>query len=60
TKTLGKITEELARVEKKLANKNFMDKAPPEVVEKERGKVAELTEKIEKINGALERVRSLG
>lgn len=42
---LEQVEKDLARVEGKLANPAFMAKAPPAVVEKERGKQAELADK---------------
>ena len=46
---LGKVNKELERTEKKLANPNFVDKAPPAVVDKERGIRDELTDRLAKI-----------
>lgn len=42
---LAQVEKDLSRVEAKLANPDFTAKAPAEVVEKERGKRAELSEK---------------
>jgi valyl-tRNA synthetase len=55
-KELEKVTEELGRVEKKLANRQFTDKAPPEVVEKNRGIVAELARQRDKLTENLARL----
>jgi len=41
-KELQRVSDELDRTTKKLANQNFVKKAPPEVVAKERDKAAEL------------------
>ena len=46
--------EDLDRVEKKLGNPAFVDKAPAEVVEKERGKQRELTDLVGKIQAQLD------
>ena len=43
----------LAAVEKKLANKNFIDRAPREIVEKEEGKKRDLLVKIDQLRTAL-------
>jgi len=45
---------ELARVEAKLANSNFLDKAPPDVVEKERRKLQEFTALLGKLRSQRE------
>ena len=45
TKELENIGREIERTEKKLANEKFISKAPPEVVENERGKLAGYEEK---------------
>jgi len=52
TKEIDKKQQEYDRTEAKLSNSNFVDKAPPEVVEKERSKVAieKLQEQLEKIS----------
>jgi len=53
-----KLLTELERKEKKLSNENFLKKAPPEVVEKERSIYEELKEKLSKLEeliGTLER-----
>ncbi|TYR30994.1 valine--tRNA ligase [Mesorhizobium microcysteis] len=60
SKELGKNADEIARIEKKLANPNFLAKAAPEVVEAEREKQAELAEARSKLNTALARVRDAG
>ncbi|NPA32542.1 MAG: valine--tRNA ligase [Aquificae bacterium] len=51
-----KLLKELERVERKLSNENFVKKAPPEVVEKEKrikGEIEEELKKIEEILGVL-------
>jgi valyl-tRNA synthetase len=45
TRELEQVEKDLARVEGKLANPAFVAKAPPAIVEKERGKQAELADK---------------
>jgi len=47
------LAKDLARVEGKLNNPSFMDKAPDEVIVKERGKQAELSSKLAAINERL-------
>ncbi len=58
-KELAKVTKEYAGIEKKLSNKNFTAKAPAEVITKEKGKLAEVGEKIDKLTAALERIKDL-
>lgn len=55
-KEINKLTKEIERIETKLQNPHFIDKAPQEVVEKERMKLTDfqmtlkkLTERVEKI-----------
>jgi valyl-tRNA synthetase len=59
TKEVTRAGEELARVQKKLANGDFLAKAKEEVVEKERGKAGQLEEKIKTLNGSLDRILKL-
>jgi valyl-tRNA synthetase len=48
-----KALAERQRTEAKLANAAFVDRAPPEIVERERARLAELAERVEKIDGYL-------
>ncbi|OSM04854.1 putative valyl-tRNA synthetase [Magnetofaba australis IT-1] len=57
-KALGKLEGDLAKVRKKLGNASFLDKAKPEVVEKERAKEAELAQKAEGVSEALARINA--
>ena len=59
-KELAKVTEEIARLHKKLSNEKFVANAPEEVVEAEREKLAEYGEAQGRLSAALERVRSAG
>jgi valyl-tRNA synthetase len=52
-----KTTSEIQRTEAKLANAAFMDKAPREIIEREKEKLAELARRVGKIE---EYVRALG
>ncbi|MBF0620881.1 MAG: valine--tRNA ligase [Magnetococcales bacterium] len=58
-KSLKKLDNELGRVIKKLANPNFVSRAKPEVVEKERNKEHELKEKQNGLTEALTRIQAL-
>ena len=53
-KEIEKHAKDLGRSEQKLANANFVDRAPPEIVDKERSRVAELRDAI----GRLEEQRA--
>jgi valyl-tRNA synthetase len=48
-----KLEKELSRSQKKLENPNFLNRAPAEIVQKEREKVAELKTQLEKVAGEL-------
>ena len=48
-KEIKKIEKEMEGSTKKLSNKGFLDKAPDEIVEKVREKVAVMNEKIDKL-----------
>ncbi len=50
TKEREKIKKKLAQIERKLQNKEFLEKAPKEVVEKEKNAYNELKERLFKIN----------
>jgi valyl-tRNA synthetase len=56
-KEIDKLGADLAKVEGKLGNPSFVDKAPEEVVAKERGRAAELSESIAKLCASLKRIR---
>jgi valyl-tRNA synthetase len=47
------------RIEKKLANPNFVDKAPQAVVGKEREKLTEIKSALETLQLQLEKIRNL-
>ncbi|MBN2396884.1 MAG: valine--tRNA ligase [Deltaproteobacteria bacterium] len=57
---IKKIEKDLAFVSKKLGNRDFMEKASPEVVEKEENKFNALKEKGRVLEDALDRLRSMG
>ncbi|MBD3866716.1 MAG: valine--tRNA ligase [Acidobacteria bacterium] len=52
-KDLAKAEKDLAGREKKLHNPSFMERAPAEVVEKERSICSELREKVQRLRGSL-------
>ncbi len=53
-KELAKVTEEIARLHKKLSNDKFVASAPAEIVEAEREKLTEYREAQEKLSVALD------
>jgi len=56
-KELNKLAKELATVTKKLANRNFLDKAPPDVVEKVKAKDTGLQAKQQKLEDHLNKIK---
>ncbi len=58
TKSIAKLETELNKSQKKLNNKGFVSKAPEEVVQKEKDKVAENQSKLERLQHNLARVQS--
>jgi valyl-tRNA synthetase len=54
-----KALQDQARVRSKLANENFVRNAPPEVVETERARDAELERTLASLTSQLERIRRL-
>lgn len=58
-KETGKVEQEFSITQRKLSNEDFLARAPHDVVEKEREKGARLGEKLEKLRGHLDRLRSL-
>jgi valyl-tRNA synthetase len=58
-KEVGKVEHELARVQKKLDNGDFLSKAKEEVVEKEREKASQFEEKIRTLRSSLEKIREI-
>ncbi len=59
-KEIAKVTEEIARLHKKLSNEKFVANAPEEIVAAEREKLAEFLEAQGKLQMALSRVREAG
>ena len=59
TKEVDKIADEIARVQKKLTNPDFVRKAKPEIIQKEREKASQYEEKIRTLKGSLEKIREI-
>ncbi|HEY7772081.1 MAG TPA: valine--tRNA ligase [Marinagarivorans sp.] len=58
-KEVGKMEVEIKKLEGKLSNAGFVDKAPAEVVQKEKGRLAGLVENLEKLGKQKEKIASL-
>ena len=58
-KQLEKLNNDKLRIGNKLENKNFTDKAPPEIVQKERDKLTEIDVTVNRLTEQLERIRKL-
>ncbi len=58
-KQLAKLGEQVALIEKKLGNQGFVSKAPAEVVDKERAKLAAMAEEKDKLAALEQRLRSV-
>ena len=59
TREASKVEEELARIQKKLSNPEFLSKAKKEVIQKEREKSTQHEEKLRALNLSLERLREI-
>ncbi|MDP2682856.1 MAG: valine--tRNA ligase [Deltaproteobacteria bacterium] len=57
-KDIEKIERELLAVERKMSNKEFIEKAPKEVVEKDKARLEELLQKKMKLEQGVERVKT--
>ena len=58
-KEIGRLTDDVARTESKLANPSFVDKAPEAVVQKERAKLADHAAAIANLKVQRERIATL-
>ncbi len=58
-KETGKLQKELNGISKKLSNEDFLDKAPEDVIQKARNRHESLSEKQQKLQENLDRIRSL-
>jgi len=56
-KELTRVSEDLSRTQRKLQNQDFVSRARPEAVEKEKGKAGALAEREAKVQESLERVK---
>ena len=58
-KQLEQLRKDLERIDKKLGNESFVSKAPAEVVDKERGKRADLEERLATLETQLAELKTL-
>jgi valyl-tRNA synthetase len=58
-KEIQRIEKDLPRVEGKLADPSFIDKAPQQVVEKEQARLAEMRSGLQRLKAQAERIRAL-
>ncbi len=58
-KEVEKLNKEASRLNGKLNNANFVDKAPADVVEKEKLKLADANSALEKLNAQLEKIKNM-
>ncbi len=58
-KEIAKVEKDVTMFQKKLSNEAFVAKAPPEVLEKDRGKLADAREKMEILQASLEKIRGM-
>ena len=58
-KSATKAEKEISVIDKKLGNKNFVDRAPAEVVDEQKARRANYVSDLEKLNAALERLKSI-
>ncbi len=59
-KEIGRLEADAERVARKLGNTRFLERAPAEIVEKERRKQAEIEEKLVKLRASLEMIAGAG
>jgi valyl-tRNA synthetase len=58
TKDIAKLAGEAGKIESKLANEQFVAKAPPEVIEEQRERLAEARQALQKLTAARDRLLS--
>ncbi len=58
-KEMKKVLDDLTFINRKLANRDFMDRAPQEVIEKERARAQTLKEKESRLQENIDRIARL-
>ncbi len=56
SKDIAKLADEMAKIDKKLGNEQFISKAPEEVIEEQRSRHAEMADRSERLSAALKRL----
>ena len=59
TKEITKITDEIRRTQNKLANPDFVSKAKPEIIQKERDKAIQHEEKLRTLKASVEQIQAI-
>jgi valyl-tRNA synthetase len=59
TREIGKVTDEITRTQKKLANPDFVSKAKPEIIQKERAKAIQHQEKLRTLKASVEQIQEI-
>ena len=59
TKEIAKVSAEIARTQKKLDNSEFVNKAKPEIIQKEREKAVQHAEKLRALEASLDQIRMI-
>ena len=58
-KEIAKVSEEITRTQKKLSNPEFVNKAKPEIIQKERDKAIQHEEKLRTLKASIERIQEI-
>ena len=59
-KELGKLEKERVKFDKKLSNPGFLSKAAPEIIEKDRAKLADIVERMDRLQAELAEMKQVG
>jgi valyl-tRNA synthetase len=59
TREIAKVSAEIARTQKKLGNSEFVNKAKPEIIQKEREKAVQYAEKLRALEASLDQIQTI-
>ena len=59
-KELGKLEKDRVKFDKKLSNPGFLAKAAPEIIEKDRAKLADITDRMDRLHAELAEMKQEG
>ena len=59
-KEIGKLEKDFTKFDKKLSNPGFLSKAAPEIVEKDRAKLADITDRLARLRAELAEISQEG